>query len=380
MVCSRLLRLAASVTFSLKLAPIFVSADEVTLLGKPPFRKVEVLGFRDARVVFRGLSGQVLRKPLRDVQWIELDRAPQFTAAERAAGDGLWPAALAGYEQVAGDASAPDWLRDLARLRHVQGLQHSGRFPDAVEGLIAICRERPSLANEVVLREPASPGGGANREAIGRLKEAAGELPPAQRDRLERLRLELLIYEAAAKLPRELAERAAEPLPGDLVEAAPPSQKPPEAGDEPPLVRPVEPAGNQRASGAAVLELPPDSFVLRAAEAAARKGAHERVVELLERAVPFAPEAEREHWRVELGKSLVAAGRVAEAASALQTAAERLPAGPIRAESLYYWGVSLERLGRPAEAREVFELALRDAAAGSELRERIRAGLRRIGD
>jgi tetratricopeptide (TPR) repeat protein len=61
--------------------------------------------------------------------------------------------------------------------------------------------------------------------------------------------------------------------------------------------------------------------------------------------------AHNEIWR-EVGATYLAASMFTEAGDALQTFVERRPYDP---EGLYYYGKTLERLGEPQQALEVFE-------------------------
>ena len=68
-----------------------VPGDTVKLNDRPAFRNVSISDFRDNLLVFRGVSGEYLKKPLAEVEWLAIDGRPHLTAAERAAATGNWP-------------------------------------------------------------------------------------------------------------------------------------------------------------------------------------------------------------------------------------------------------------------------------------------------
>ncbi len=346
-------------------------ADTVKLNGRPPFRKVTVTDFRDGRLVFRGISRQLLRKPLKVVLWVQIDGQPALNRAEQAAAGGDWHVANAAYQEAL-DAAAAGWLRDLISVRLSRVSERGGRFDGAVRLYLKTLAEQPTLAAQCRPRSPGAPGSPANRQARQALMAFLGDSPPpAAVSAARTLLLELLLYDGVEPLPEELR-------PLESSENA--TTRPAPAADRTPLgILPDDdpaPATTRRA------QLPPtlaaDSLVLAAARAALHDGNPGRAERLVDRGLPYVKPGERGPWRIVLGRCRIADGQLVLAADdllALSADAREQATAPL---ALYYAGLAHERMGRTDVAQSLYaELLERDNLA-NEVQTLARAGLARI--
>lgn len=173
--------------------PVF--ADTVVLTGRPPFEGVTVLDFRQDHLVFRGVSDQILRKPLTEIDSIELDDHTIFTAAETAAARGDWSVALENYD-AALRSGPTGWRGDLFRARTIRAADHAGRFDRAVELFIELAANRPSVGGSYIPQFPGPPRSDVNARARAVLERALrgpSRLPGA--NRLQQLWTEAVLWD-----------------------------------------------------------------------------------------------------------------------------------------------------------------------------------------
>jgi tetratricopeptide (TPR) repeat protein len=339
-------------------------ADTVVLAGKPPFRNVYIVSFRHGRLYFRGMSKEILKKPLAEVVRFELDRCPALTSAE-ALTHADPHAAMAAYEQALGETHE-DWLHTLVRVRLLGLYDRAGRFDDAVALYIRLTREQPEPANVPRPHYPAPPGSARNRRARDHLFDAikATRTRPALAA-VRTLALELLLFDEADPLPPEFAPPAARP-------ARPPTTQ----SDTPPPLLFDE--GARRAE--APLSLPPDSFVLSGVRQALAASDVARAARLLDRSLPYVAEREAPAWRLLQGRCLIELGQHARAADELLALTQPPHDRSLAAEALYYVGLAHERMERADIAAGIYRELLRQNGLPAETQRLAVQGLKRLGE
>lgn len=337
-------------------------ADTVLLQDRPPFRRVEVLGLRDGRLVFRGVSGEVLRKPIEELAALELEALPSFTQAERARLAGDWITAIAGYE-AALHADPPVWLVGLLRRRTMEAYDAAGRFADAVGVYVELLEEHPAHPPGVGPIQPLPVGSPQYRIALERIAEASGRsLGAAQRELLKRLWLEILLVQEVAPLPDELAVPAGDPQTGAEDAGAPPLL----FSDEPARARPV------------TCRLGADGLLLRAARQAFDEGDAARAERLLSRAMEYVEPKHAAPWRLLRGRVQIERGKIAEALADLSKLADAAVPTALAMESLYYVGLGREQLGQADAARAAYRAVAESPVATTEMRVLARMRLARL--
>lgn len=323
--------------------------DTVTLTGKPAFRSVAVVGFRDGVLTFRGASGELLRIPINEIAAIEIDSLPNFANAERLAMSGDWAGAAERY--TADPEPEDEWKRTLVWVRALNGFDRAGRFPDAVRVYVELLQV-PAVYT--VIRPPRAVGVKGSAEN----KAARNELA----DALLKVRLSIAT-KAIHRLQTELQiiDDVAE---SDEKERPEPTSRPAlsgrrKAAKRPPIV---------------VVELAPDSIVFDAVrnQLDARDVAEAR--RMLDRAVPLTPERDRDVARLLLARCRMETGEPAAAAADLLALAESGPPA-VAAEALYYVAAAHRKLGRDDVAISTLRRLLDGGAADSELRGRAEAML-----
>jgi len=348
------------------------TADTVTLYGKPPFRNVEVLGFQDGRLSFRGVSEQVLRKPLAEVEFIELDRDPRFSEADRLRLEDP-AAALTAYE-AARNASGDGWLQDVIDLRRIGVLDRLGRFDDAVVAWLEQLRRAPDAAGGLAPRSLTTASPEALTSAIQLLAGATPRVARGDaRDAVRTLLLECTLAAGEAPAPEQFV-----PAPeGDAAAALAPASAPAPPGEAPPLLF------GDLADADKVVRLAGDSAVFALAEQQIEQGRSAQAERLLRRALPFVagpgragPEILLQRARIERGQAASAADALLEIAAACRSAGREDLAG----EAVYYCGLAHERLDRPEVARAYYQDVLKSDAAAERVRERARARLTALGE
>lgn len=366
--------------FSRQLALILLLAatspsrgDTVKLTNRPAFRNVAVVGFRGGRVIFRGVSGQYLRKPLPEVEWLTIAGAPDLSAAERATTTGDWGRAVPTYE-AALEAAGERWLRDLVRFRLLTAYDRAGRFDRAVALYVELLGAHPDLAARFAPRHPGPVDSDVNRQARATLvRVLAADAASPGAGALRALQLELMLYEGLERRPEaRTAPTTSGPATTSLPSTGPASDGPIGilGGDE------AKPRPAPASSPA--VQLPSDSFVLDAAQAACDAEQYSRAVQLIELALPHVASAEQGPWRLLLGRCRIRVGRPAEAASDLLSLAETDPDAARAALALYYAGLAHERMGRADVAGKLYEELLQRADVDAEVKTRARQALDRM--
>jgi len=335
----------------------------VKLRGKPAFEHVIVLDYRADELVFRGVSREVLRKSLAEIEWFTLDDQPALSAAERAAAAGRWATALAGYESAL--VQVPDaWLRTLVQLRLLDAAKHAGRFELAVRLYVELLQTKPLVVRG---RAPTRPGPwGSAVNALAR-REIEGALErdvlPAARAALRSLLLELLIYEDVRELPAALTG-----MPPEARAAA--TSRP---------VRSILPdeAEEQTQEPAALIVAP--SLLREVSQEALEHGDGRRAEAWLERGRPFVSADLADAWDLQLGQARLERGRYAAAADGLMALSEATADRALAATALYYVGVAHQRMGRVDVARRLYRELLTREETPTEIAQRAREVLQRLG-
>lgn len=369
--------------------------DAVKLRSKPAFRNVTVTSFHDGRLVFRGVSRQLLRKSLAEIEWVVLEHAPAFSEAENAAFEGRWDHAIAAYERALPEAKRA-WLRYVVQLRMLEACDRGGRFARAVSVYADLVTRKPNAARVVAPRRPAPPGSDENAKARQTLRAALRRAPTrVVADRLRQLLFELALYDEVADLTAELRTTTAPPATTRPTEpsgiAASPALQPRQRRigmlllEAEPIPEPAPAHGESRAAALRAsaaarpdltsIRLPVDTFVLAAARDAFRAANYTRAARLLQRSLDYVEPSRRPPIRLLLGRSRIELGEHAEAASELMRLTDQ--PGTLAAEALYYVGVAHERMARPDVAVKVYgELLARDDLPPL-LKARVRMALER---
>lgn len=343
-------------------------ADLVKLFDKPAFRKVQISDIRDGRIIFRGISGQTLSKPLAQVEWIEVDALPPLGAAEQARLAGRGGEAVSNYRRVLESARFP-WLRGYVRFRLVAAAEAAGRYDEAVAGwlgLIADGETRPPPP-----RLAGRPGSPENARAI-ELLENAVRAPgkPETRQLVTLLLLEVSLLEGVEPLPAGLEPRLATqaiwakvPWATELAERGGGA-----AGRASLLLPDDEPVAD-------AIFLPPGSPVLSAGVQMLATNRAADAARMLSRALPFVRSGESRAWRTALARALIEAGQLDRAVATLTAQSGAEAGSEPNAESLYYLGLAQQRAGKAGAARDAYGRALAEAGLPADLAAAAREAL-----
>lgn len=333
-------------TFALQFVVVSATADTVKLVGRPAFESVEVIAVSQGKLCFRGLSGEVIRRPVAAVEWIAVGSAGGLTNAERMRTDGDLPGAIAAYERFHADAVG--WARDFARLRLLATYDDLGQAGRAYETFITLL--------EAGLVDAAA--------APGSLRNARDALPVVERSAKSHQRLD--IRQAVRPLWVELLLAADVPLPGDL---KPPTTRPAsKPADDVPLL-----FGESIATGVET-SLPDRDALFRFADSRVDAGDAEGAVRMLERARPFVQPGRWVDWRMSRARALVSIDPALAASEFLAIAAEATDRG-VQAQSLFQAALTHEAMGRADAAAAMYRELLRRDDLATELRTRVRARL-----
>jgi tetratricopeptide (TPR) repeat protein len=335
-------------------------ADTVKLRDKAAFRNVSVVGFEDGRLEFRGVSRQILRKPIESVEWFTIDAVPAVEAAERPV-EGA-PTSVEAY-QLAIEQAKTDWLRKLLRIRMVAAMDRTGQFDDAVAQYLKLLADRVDTSQLARPRRPLPAGDPANQRALN-LVESALEYGRyrAFATELRTLQLEVLLCDEAPDLP--------EPFKSGPVSTA---TSEPTAGAPAPMFGDVPIKMKQAPT------LRADSPVFNAVASHLDAGRFDRAAAMLQRARPFAASEAVDLWRIQNARCEIAQGQPAKAAATLVKIAEsKHGSSALAAEALYYVGFAHEGMARADVARSVYgELLARDDLP-KQVRELAQTGMDRV--
>lgn len=355
-------------------------ADIVKLNGRPAFQNVTISDFRRGMLVFRGVSGETLRKPLTEVDWIAVDDQEALNTAEEAAARGFWPGAVEFY-RAALASGGDDWRETLVRVRLMAALDRAGQFDLAVQEFVELAHRDPHSAAFAPSR-PAPPGSAINRAARETLAAAARQATAeAARIALQTRLLELLIYDNERTLPAEFVPAVSRSPAATFDtpdEAAPVSQP----ADRPPVAEGRRLFGDRpsRRLTRAVVNVTRDSLLLAAAREAVEAGDAGRAVRLLRRGMPYVNPDDLATWRFELSRALIEAGEPLAAADDLLRLLGESPPDELAAEIRYHLGLAHERMGRLDIARRYYAELSDDPAQRRDLRKRAEQALTRIGE
>ena len=379
---------AAVALFSvLAFGPAF--ADSVKLRGKPVFQNVEVQTFRDGRLEFRGVSGQVLRKPLDQIEWFTMEAFPEFAAAEELAGAGRWAEAVPEFV-LAADRTEEAWLRAWIQIRLLQALDRAGRFPEAVGQYLSLLASGSRHAGVTPPRFAGPAGSEENRKARDLLAGAIRD--PAYgpvHDLLRGFLLELVILDCEEPVPAVL----------DLPDEVLPDRA--RAAGARPRAAPARPKYGllpDRVALGRLPRLPENSFVLShvasliedAAQPDPVIGAAEKpagcigdlaaALRRLEEALPFVADADVAIAALIEGRLEIQLGDYAAAIDSLARVGGKAGADPaVACEALYYSGLAQERAGRLEMATSFYREAADRRDCDENARQRAKVALRRLG-
>ena len=356
------------------------TGDTVKLTNKPAFCNVSITDFRGGRLVFRGVSGEYLRKPLEEVEWLTIDGEPALNVAEQAATAGNWAEAGARYDEALATIDRP-WLRNVVRLRLSTVCEHAGRFDRAVGVYVELLASSPALAAAHSPRSPGPVGSDMNGRARATLEQVLASKPAAAvAEPVRTLLLELLIYEDADPLPPSLigapatTAPATGPAPGRVrhlgILPGPDEESEPAASSQP--------AGRSRTAAVEPTRLTSDSLLLRVAQVACDAGDFQRAARLVQRGMTYVDTSDRGPWRLLQGRCQIEFGKAAEAASDLLNLSETDPDRGRAAWALYYVARAHERLERTDVARSLYEELLQRVDAPEDVRASARAALQRL--
>jgi hypothetical protein len=341
---------------SLILAAPPAGADSVKLRGRQVFENVRIETIEAGRLVFRGVSGETLRKPLASVEWLECTQVPKLSEAEAALAENRPSEACAKLKELAA-AREPEWLARWAAVRLIVSLDAAGRLDEA----LAVYLSSRRLGDYATLPSRCGfPGSPENRAALRRL-DALRRIEGPDAGELRRLRLELHLIEDTPSLPRDLQSDSA----NEAAASAPDAQPPLLFGASSPPSE-VQP------------QLTDKSMVLSVSARLLESGAAEKAVRMVQRGLPYAEPAARAAWRIELGRGLLAAGGYPAALKEFLDVAHADCEPGLAAEALWGAGQAHERGGRADLARDIFsQLSTRPGLAES-LRSQVAEALSRL--
>ena len=160
---------------------------------KPPIAAtgVKVLDLQGDNLVYQTPGGEQLKKPLSQMQQIQIDGETDFDSAEKAYVSGDWATAVTGYQASMSNASK-QWIKDRSAMRLAQAAAKAGRFDAAVAAYAAVLQRNPDAAAAVKPELPAdgSPQLKPAAEAIAKALDAAS-LTDSQRGSLLSLQLQI---------------------------------------------------------------------------------------------------------------------------------------------------------------------------------------------
>lgn len=330
---------------------------------------VQITDYREGRVTFRGISGEYLRKPLRNVEWLAIERSPSLTLAERFARHGDFDAAWVEFNRAAAEAGE-GWVRDLILARQYQTAERNQRLDRAVDALIRLVRDNPR-GIVGVCRGPATQGLETTARAIDRLVHARdGNRGLAENPALNEWLLALLLFEGR-EVPADFAPASIAAAP----HAADDSSASDSAGETPPLfAAPVA----RRGAGSPRVRLSEGSWLLDAATSLLEAGRADECARIADAARAFVGQAGLAPWRVVRARARMELGDPAWAAQELIGIAESAPSRSMRAEALYHAGLAHEKLGRPEVAARLYAELLGGGELTTEQRERVATSYKRV--
>ncbi|GMU81894.1 MAG: hypothetical protein AMXMBFR47_17650 [Planctomycetota bacterium] len=313
-----------------------LQADTVKLTGRPAFENVRILDFRAGRLQFRGVSGEVLRKPLSEIEWLAADAAPELSEGERLRARREPAAALDRYRVC---ARKSDWTGAVALRRQIDCAGSVGKTDVAVDGLFRLLELEPEFEPHLARIGLGEVGSAANGAALKRLRTSNLR----GNDRLIGLRLELTILESPDTVGSDFRAPAGADSAGDGAGN----------GDDRLFARSRVRLGGQY--------LPCDGHLRTALRALAESGKAGDARVRYEAARPFVAADCAAGWNLLDARLLIDEGRAAEAADRLVTLRTAGGDAEIEAEIAYSLGLAHERLGQTVLAAELYrELAARE--------------------
>lgn len=330
-------------------------SDEVKLREKAVFQDVHIVRLTGGKLVFRGISGQLLRKPFEQVEWFTLSDNPGLTAAEHLAARGQWDEAIPRYLSALRETPT-DWIQTWIRQRLICVYDQAGAFDKAVEQYVLACQ---SASTQALPAPPRNPGPAATpTTTLARkylISESSQARTGAVREALRGLLLELVLFDDVEPIPSVLA------IPADVL-----SDRAREPGAASKPARPRARYGllPQSASRSDLPRLPSDTFLLRAVQETldladlnpdeADRAALALADRRLNGAEPFLSESDRDRAALLSARRKSLAGQHAAAADELLRLSQRSAQDGLRCAALYHAGLAHERMGQPALARDLY--------------------------
>ena len=344
-------------------------ADTVVLAGKPPFQNVTITDVRRGRLHFRGVSGEILQKPLGLVASVVLDSLPQLTAADAALAAGDPDAALDALTQCESQVRE-SWQRALIASRRLAVLSAAGRTDQALKAFLDLVREDPQIPTENLPPDIGPAGSPANRAALVLLRKSRLRgLSPSLEQALAMRRLELMLLEDPDAVRREFA-------PSDEPASVQAAASQPSDEDTTPLL-----FGTPRAAPTATpVELTRASPLRKEANRLLTGGQRRTALNVIERAMPFVRKNDRGWWTLDAARCRIDLREYARAADellAVATAAETTDRD-LSARALYYVGLAHEGLNRPDVAADQYRELRGRNDLPDDLRAEVEAALERL--
>lgn len=343
------------------------AGDTVTLRDKPPFRNVQIVDVRHGKLVFRGVSGETIQRPLSVVEWVEIDAMPRFSALEKASSAGQWEKALDEITALEREAREP-WLQTLLRHRRLRILESAGRFDEAVTAFFDLVRSDPQTPAALLPQSFSPVGSAQNQSALEIVRKSRPRgLTPALEEEIDRLRLQLTILEDPETLSRDFVP---------VKPAAPVSKPTGEVEDEGGFLF----GGPKRSGSVRQVTLPGRCGLLDECDRLLKAGNVADAQRILDAARPYVAEVDSGTWRIMSCRCRLVRREFARAADELLgLSAEFERRRPdLNAIALYYVAVAHEGLSRPEVAADIYKELSGRANLPSEIREPVKAALRRL--
>lgn len=343
------------------------AGDTVTLRDKPPFRNVQIIDVRRGKLVFRGVSGETIQKPMSMVEWVEIDAMPRFSTLEKAMAAGQWETALAEIAALEREAREP-WLQTLLRHRRLRILEFADRLDEAVATFLELARSDPQTPAALLPQKLGPAGSHKNRAALDLLRKTKLRGVAADLDEgIDRLRLQLTLLEEPENLARDFAP---------LKSAAPASASTAVDEEEGGFLF----GGPNRKGPVRQVSLSSQCGLLDECDRLLTTGNAAAVQSILEAANPYVAAADNGPWRITAARCAMARQQFARAADELLALAaefeKRNPAW--NAAALYYVAVAHEGLNRPEVAADVYKELSGRPNLPAEVRGQVEAALSRL--
>lgn len=173
----------AAVVLVAMIGPGVVLADEVTVKGMPAYTGAVITSVEKGFIHFRLAAGNVLVRPIGDVERVQIVGIEAFNTAEKAmsAKEPNYAAAATAYDGIT-DLESRAWLKRLVQYRKLKALDQSGQFLRATQEWVNLLKEEKDAAAAFVPAQVGKKGSPDNPKAISLLdgqRQAAQAGTPA---------------------------------------------------------------------------------------------------------------------------------------------------------------------------------------------------------